>query len=213
MVEILDSSTTTNILIILYLLWVIIGKNLLDGYSRKKGSNQADKEDISALEGLKKETTQPYDIDLEKIKAQAAYVVEEFKESLAFRIAIKKQLYKELSELKVLTRIFYRSGPDDEQKNYENLESCFNRIADYMSCNKHFLNEIDPDFLLSFENQTNAYKQSFMEANESILSGNADHSLFENRNINAEKLLDLIDVYLEKIFKINPSDVPYNKEL
>lgn len=214
MAEILNSSMTTNILLVLYFFWVIFGKGFVDGYSNKKGSNKADKQDIADIEGSKKATTQPYDIEMEKVKAQAAYVVEEFKESLVFRIETKRHLYHELSELKVLTRTFYhRSTPETAQSNHDNLQNCFTRISDYMSCNKHFINEIDPEFIISFEKKTNDYNKSFMQANESIVSGNANAALIDKRNHDAEKLLDLIDQYLAKIFKINPSEVPYNKGL
>ncbi|EOA6545644.1 TPA: hypothetical protein ACGU7E_004753, partial [Vibrio vulnificus] len=212
MLTVLDSSTTTNILLILYFFWILFGKDWLKGYSSKKGSNKADKEDAGHIESAKKGATQPYDIELEKIKAQAAYIVEEYKESLSFRIETKKHLYHELSRLKILIRVFYfRSTDANAQENYDNFERCLDGISDYMSCNKHFVNEIDPEFLISFEDKVNTYKQSFIRANKSILDGKNEESLIEERNSNATQLLDLIDLYLEKIFKISPVEVPYNK--
>jgi len=212
--EIFESTVTTNILLVLYIAWYLFGKKVIDAYSTRKGSNHADKEDIGELERLKSEGRQPFDIELEKQKAQAAYVVEEFKESLKIRIETKRNLYDGLVKLKIHTRHFYRAKlTEDAQKAFDDFSKVLVEVGDYMSCNKHFVKEIDPSFLLEFERSVNGYLNKFKEANQSINNGNTNELLINERNSSATELLDYIDIYLEKIFKINPAELPYNKSM
>ncbi len=212
---ILDSTVTTNVLLILYIAWYLFGKKLIDAYSTKKGQNIADKEDAKDIESQKREGGLPYDIDLEKFKAQSSYVIEEFKESLKIRIETKRKLYDGLVQLKTHTRKFYHrsAGVEQLQNSFNNFTNCLDEISDFMSCNKHFIAEIDNSFLLDFENQANEYIQCFKEANDSLNQGELNNVLLDKRAKSAEKLLDLIDIYLGKIFQINPSELPYNKSL
>tara|TARA_R110001583_G_C5601209_1_gene404529 strand:+ start:736 stop:1407 length:672 start_codon:yes stop_codon:yes gene_type:complete len=211
--EIFESTVTTNILLVLYIAWYFFGKKIIDAYSSRKGSNRADKEDTGELETLKTAARQPFDIELEKQKAQAAYVVEEFKESLKIRIETKRKLYEGLVKLKVYTRHFYHraKSKQEAQEAFDSFKEALNEVSDYMSCNKHFVKEIDPSYLSQFENKVNEYLDKFQAANESINSGNTDEGLVDERNCSATELLDHIDSYLEKIFKINPAELPYNK--
>ena len=213
--EIFESTVTTNILLVLYIAWYLFGKKVIDAYSSRKGSNRADKEDVGEIETRKMEGRQPFDIELEKQKAQAAYIVEEFKESLKIRIETKRQLYEWLVKLKVFTRHFYyRAGSTEEaQKAFDSFKEALDEVSDFMSCNKHFVKEIDPSFLTEFETKANEYLEKFIVANESVINGNANSALLEERNQSATELLDQIDIYLEKIFKINPAELPYNKSM
>jgi|JI7StandDraft_1071085.scaffolds.fasta_scaffold183013_2 hypothetical protein len=213
--EIFESTVTTNILLVLYIAWYLFGKKVIDAYSSRKGSNRADKEDVGEIETRKMEGRQPFDIELEKQKAQAAYIVEEFKESLKIRIETKRHLYEGLVKLKVFTRHFYhRAGSTEEaQKAFDNFKEALGEVSDFMSCNKHFVKEVDPSFLTEFEDKVNEYLEKFRVANESINSGNTNSALVEERNQSATELLDQIDIYLEKIFKINPAELPYNKSM
>jgi hypothetical protein len=213
--QILDSTVTTNILLILYIAWYLFGKKLMDSYSAKKGSNLADKEDSKAIESKKREGSQPFDIELEKLKAQASYIVEEYKESLKVRIDTKRKLYDGLVDLKIYTRQFYHKANSvkDAQESFNKFNETLDKVSDFMSCNKHFIREIDPDFLVRFESQVTQYLQIFRTANDSLNSGEKNENLIEKRNEAATKLLDLIDTYLGKIFQINPSEIPYNKSI
>jgi hypothetical protein len=213
--EILESSITTNVLLALFALWHFFGKKALDAYASKKGTNRADKEDLKSIEGLKKEGSLPYDIELEKLKAQASYIVEEYKESLKVRIDTKRKLYDWLVELKVYTRKFYNSNNSNEeaQSAFDNFKKALDEVSDFMSCNKHFINEIDPQITQNFERTVNNYMNQFIAANESIKSGKPDETLIKSRNQLAERLLDEIDSYLAIIFKINPAELPYNKSM
>lgn len=210
--EIFESTVTTNILLILYIVWFLFGKKALDAYSARKGSNQADKEDSEQLEAKKRAGQQPFDIELEKPKAQSSYVVEEFKESLRVRIKIKRNLYDQLALLKVYTRKFYLRSKStlEAQDAFDNFSKCVDEISDFMSCNKHFIKEIDEDFLAGFEDKINNYMRIFKVANDSINSGEKKSEFITSRDQLAKELLDLIDGFLEKIFKINPAELPYS---
>ncbi|MDF2392390.1 hypothetical protein GWQ29_13970 [Aeromonas sp. 2HA2] len=213
--EIFGSTITTNVLLVLYIAWYLFGKKVIDAYSSRKGNNRADKEDIGELESLRSAGRQPFDIELEKQKAQAAYIVEEFKESLKIRIETKRKLYEGLVDLKVYTRHFYHraKSTDEAQMAFDKFQDTLAQVSDFMSCNKHFVKEIDPKFLTEFEKKVNVYLDSFRNANESINSGNTNNTLVDSRNASATELLDQIDNYLEKIFKINPAELPYNKSM
>ena len=213
MIDILSSPITANALLVFLICWQVFGKKYFDAYFLKKGKNRADKEDLGGLEKIRKDVGQPYDVELEKLKAQAAYIVEEYKETLKIRIVTKRRLYDGLTDLKVNTRKFYYRSDSVEkaQKAFDTFQESLEAISDFMSCNKHFIREIDPSFLTEFESQVNDYMKAFKAANDSINKGNPDKGLLEERNKKAEALLDLIDTYLEKIFFINPSEIPYNK--
>lgn len=213
--EIFESTVTTNILLVLYIAWYLFGKKVIDAYSSRKGHNRADKEDIAEIESRKSAGRQPFNVELEKQKAQAAYIVEEFKESLKIRIETKRKLYEGLVSLKVYTRQFYyrTKSVQEAQEAFDNFNVALNEVSDFMSCNKHFVKEIDPTFLTEFEEKVNVYLNDFKVANESINSGSTDSTLVDKRNMSATELLDHIDHYLEKIFKINPAELPYNKSM
>lgn len=209
--HLMDSVVTTNVLLLIYMAWRLFGRRFIDEYLSKKGGNLAELEDSKAIEARKREGSQPFDIELEKLKAQASYIIEEYKESLKVRIEAKRELYDGLVELKVHTRRFYHrsSCRDDAQKAFDGFLESLDKVSDFMSCNKHFINEIDDNFIFQFEDQINKYLKVFRAANDSINSGNPDETLLEQRNRNAEALQDIIDTYLAKIFSINPSEIPY----
>lgn len=215
--EIFESTVTTNILLVLYIAWNVFVKKFFDEYSSRKGNNRADKEDIQELEARKSAGRQPFDIELEKRKAQAEYIVEEFKESLKIRVEIKRNLYDGLGRIKVNARHYYHKvkSPQEAQEAFNNLHNSLTEVSDFMSCNKHFIDEIDPDFLFNFENKVNDYLNKFRALNEYIRCGNngLEESIMSVRDQAATELLNYIDSYLEKIFKINPAELPYKSSI
>lgn len=213
--SIFESTVTTNILLVIYVAWHLFVKKVVDAYNSRKGHNIAEKEDIGELESLKSAGRQPFDIDLEKQKAQVAYVLEEFKESLKIRIETKRKLYEGLVKLKVYIRhIYYRSESEKEMQDaFDKFKVALDEVSDYMSCNKHFVNEIDPGIIAGFEGKTNFYLGRIRAVNSSVINGVADRKLIDERDASATELLDDIDTCLEKIFKINPAELPYNKAI
>lgn len=73
--------------------------------------------------------------------------------------------------------------------------------------------DVELYFLTEFEENVNLYLKSFEAVNESINSSNTDSALVDQRNVLATKLLDCIDNHLEKTFKINPIELPYNNSM